>query len=83
MTTIVVKPRNRKEAATLKKVLKALDADFSMEENESLSPSNDPYFDNPKNIEELNKRIADIRSGKEKSSIVLKNKEDIKEFLGL
>ena len=51
--SIIIHPRNRKEASLLKKVLKALDAQFVFKEEnkESLSPSNDPYFDIPENVE--------------------------------
>ena len=43
--SIIIHPRNKKEASLLKKVLKALDAQFVFKEEkpESLSPSNDPY----------------------------------------
>lgn len=82
--SIIIHPRNRKEASLLKKVLKALDAQFVLreEKSESLSPSNDPYYDNPENVAELERRIADLRTNKE-MKVVLKSKEDIKNFLGL
>jgi len=82
--SIIIHPRNRKEASLLKKVLKALDAQFILKEEnqESLSPSNDPYFDNPENVAELERRIEDLKTSKEKK-VVLKSKEDIKNFLGL
>lgn len=40
MTTLTVKPRNKKELSILKKVLKALDADFetSISDDSSYSP---------------------------------------------
>jgi len=82
--SIIIHPRNRKEASLLKKVLKALDAQFVLKEEnlESLSPSNDPYFDNPENVAELERRIEELKTSKEKK-VVLKSKEDIKNFLGL
>jgi len=82
--SIIIHPRNKKEASLLKKVLKALDAQFVLKEekSESLSPSNDPYYDNPENVAELERRIADLRTNKE-MKVVLKSKEDIKNFLGL
>lgn len=82
--SIIIHPRNRKEASLLKKVLKALDAQFVLreEKSESLSPSNDPYYDNSENVAELERRIADLRTNKE-MKVVLKSKEDIKNFLGL
>ncbi|WP_374446444.1 hypothetical protein [Epilithonimonas sp.] len=82
--SIIIHPRNRKEASLLKKVLKALDAQFVLKEekSESLSPSNDPYYDNPENVAELERRIADLKTNKEKK-VVLKSKEDIKNFLAI
>ena len=82
--SIIIKPRNRKEASLLKKVLKALDAQFVFKEEkvESLSPSNDPYFDIPENVAELERRIENVKENKEKA-VVLKTKDDIKNFLGL
>lgn len=38
------------------------------------SPSNDPYFDDPRNLEEIDRRIANLRDGKSK----LVSWEDIK-----
>ena len=81
--SIIIHPRNRKEAALLKKVLKALDAQFVFKEekSESLSPSNDPYFDIPENVLELERRIEDLKTGKSKSKIL--SIEAQKELLGL
>ena len=81
--SIIIHPRNRKEASLLKKVLKALDAQFVSKEqkSESLSPSNDPYYDIPENVAELERRIADLKTGKSKSKIL--SKEEQKELLGL
>lgn len=82
--SIIIQPRNRKEASLLKKVLKALDAQFVFKEekSESLSPSKDPYFDIPENVAELERRIDNAKDNKEKA-VVLKTKDDIKNFLGL
>lgn len=81
--SIIIHPRNRKEASLLKKVLKALDAQFVFKEekSESLSSSNDPYFDIPENVAELERRIKDLKTGKSKSKIL--SKKEQKELLGL
>ncbi|MCD9853251.1 hypothetical protein LUD75_00930 [Epilithonimonas sp. JDS] len=81
--SIIIHPRNRKEASLLKKVLKALDAQFVFKEekSESLSPSNDPYFDIPENVAELEKRIENLKTGKSKSKILSVKAQ--KELLGL
>ena len=47
---------------------------------ENPSPSNDPWFDNPRNIEELERRLKESESGDKSGDIVLKSKEDIKAF---
>lgn len=82
-TSIIIKPRNRKESSLLKKVLKALDAQFVLKEEkkESISPSNDPYFDIPENVAELERRLENLRTGKSKSRILTKELQ--KELLGL
>ena len=54
---------------------------FKEEKPESLSPSNDPYYDIPENVAELERRIADLKTGKSKSKIL--SKEAQKELLGL
>ena len=33
---------------------------------DSVSPSNDPYYDDPRNVEELERRIKNIKEGKSK-----------------
>jgi len=51
MGTIKVKYRNKKQLSTLKKVLSALDFEFSEDEIKNPSPSGDKWFENPKNLE--------------------------------
>ena len=45
------------------------------------SPSNDPYFANPENVLELERRIDEIKSGKVKFNVLTKERQ--KELLGL
>ena len=47
---------------------------------ENPSPSNDPWFDDPRNIEELERRLKKHESGDKSGGIVLTTKEDIKAF---
>ena len=47
---------------------------------ESVSPSNDPYYDIPQNIEILEKRIKDIKEGK--TSFIPFTKDLQKNLLG-
>lgn len=83
--SIIIKPRNRKELSTLKKILEALDASFVLKKDvkESVSPSNDPYYDIPENIAELEKRIKNLKKNTNENKVILKTKEDIKNLLGL
>jgi antitoxin YefM len=46
---------------------------------ENPSPGNDPYFDNPQNIERIEKSIQQAKEGK----VIPLNKEDQKELLGV
>ena len=43
------------------------------------SPSGDPYWDDPRNVQELERRIADLKSGKSKTFPW----EEVKKELGL
>jgi len=48
---------------------------------ENPSPSDDPYFANPENIAELERRIEEIKDGKVKFSVLTKERQ--KELLGI
>ena len=45
------------------------------------SPSNDPYYANPVNIEELDRRFEEIKDGKVKFTVLTPERQ--KELLGL
>jgi hypothetical protein len=45
------------------------------------SPSGDPWFDDPRNMEELSRRIEDLRSGKSKT--IPFSAEEFKQRFGL
>ena len=47
---------------------------------ENPSPSNEQWLDDPRNIEELERRLKKHESGDKSGDIVLRNKEDIKAF---
>ena len=46
---------------------------------ENPSPGNDPYFDNPQNIERIEKAIQQVKEGK----VIPLTKEEQKELLGV
>ena len=48
---------------------------------ENPSPSDDPYFANPENIAELERRIEEIKGGKVKFTVLTKERQ--KELLGV
>ena len=54
-----------------KVVLKSRDGIIELNPSKQIrlnpSPSNDPWFDDPRNMEELERRIADLKSGKTKT----------------
>lgn len=52
-----------------------------IEVSESPSPSGDPWFDNPKNIERLKESMDQAKRGE--FAVTLKSKEDIRKYLGL
>ena len=54
---------------------------WTVEELKSISPSRDPYWDNPKNVEELLQREKDTREGKNPIVATLETREDITNFL--
>lgn len=66
MGTIKVKYANKKQLSTLKKVLSALDFEFSEEEFKNPSPSGDKWFENPKNLEMIRIGEQQLREGKGK-----------------
>lgn len=45
------------------------------------SPSDDPFFANPKNLIEVESRIKEHKEGKTKATITLTSAEDIGDFL--
>lgn len=82
METLIVKPKNRKQLTAIKAFLKALDVSFRKDDEKSLpnpSPSGDKWFLDPKNIEEVEKGMADVKAGR----FTHVKKEDLKSLLGL
>lgn len=78
MGTIKVTYANKKQLSTLKKVLSALDFEFSEEEFKNPSPSGDKWFENPKNLEMIKIGEQQLREGKGK----ILTKELKKELFG-
>ena len=45
------------------------------------SPSEDPYFADPSNLAEVEKRVKEHREGKSKGKVILHSSEEIKNFI--
>lgn len=52
---------------------------INIEVSENPSPSGDPWFDNPENMESVKRGIAEIKAGKGKA----RSMDEIRELLGL
>ena len=66
MGTIKVKYRNKKQLSTLKKILSALDFEFSDDDFKNPSPSGDQWFESQKNMELIKIGEQQLREGKGK-----------------
>ncbi|MCE5177936.1 MAG: hypothetical protein LLF81_02165 [Porphyromonadaceae bacterium] len=69
MDTIVINPRNKKQAVAIKKILRALDIPFEKPES--------PY--NPEFVEKIRQSEQEIKEGK----VTRVTRENQKAFLGL
>jgi len=68
MKTIEIQTDNEEILEAFKKLAKAFKVNF-LEKDISIndanpSPSNDPYFDNPKNLAEIEAGIIDMKEGR-------------------
>jgi hypothetical protein len=63
--------------ATILKEINALPTTERMPESDNPSPSGDPWYDDPRNIAIV---MEGIKSAMEEEGIVLKTKEDIKNY---
>lgn len=81
--TFNINAKNQKEISTIKKILKALDIDFTSSDSDfkNPSPSNDTWFQNDENLKKVEQIIEQHKSGKLKSKHL--SKEQQKELLGL
>lgn len=70
-----------KERVVVKRGNKLIELVVNDSVAENPSPSNDPWFSNPDNMEELERRIKEHKEGKSNAAITLKTTEDIKNFI--
>ena len=68
MKTIEIQTDNEEIIEAFKKLAKAFKVDFSekesAKEDSNPSPSGDPYFENPKNLAEIDAGIRDLKEGR-------------------
>ncbi|PZX58307.1 hypothetical protein LV84_01512 [Algoriphagus ratkowskyi] len=68
MKTIEIQTDNEEIFEAFKNLAKAFKVDFLEKDiatgDSSPSPSNDPYFDNPKNLAEIDAGIIDVKEGR-------------------
>ena len=78
-----INAKNQKEISTIKKILRALDVDFTSESKDSgnPSPSNDKWFENEENLKLVQDAVKAYKSGKMKTKIL--SKKEQKKLLGL
>ncbi|MCH7413058.1 hypothetical protein MM213_06165 [Belliella sp. R4-6] len=83
MEKIVVQTKDKSKLDLVKSMLEAMRIDFKVVTdhvlNENPSPSGDPYFDNPKNIENILEGVKQLQSGE----VVKLSKDKRKKMLGL
>jgi hypothetical protein len=56
---------------------------WTIEDLKSISPSKDPFWDDPRNVEQLLQTKKDTEEGRNPIVGVLETREDIKKWLGL
>lgn len=84
MERIVIETNDKSKLDLVKSMLEAMRIGFKVVTdqanlNENPSPSGDPFFDNPKNIEHILKGVKQAETG----DIVKMTKEKRKKMLGL
>ncbi|MFD2034234.1 DUF2683 family protein [Belliella marina] len=84
MEKIVIQTKDKSKLDLVKSMLEAMRIDFKVVTDqvvskENPSPSRDPYFDNPKNIENILEGVKQAQSGK----VVKLSKDKRKKMLGL
>ena len=67
--------------AFIENILETKANSLSVEVSTNPSPSGDPWFDDPENMAEVEKRVKAHKEGKVKSTVVLQSTEDITNFI--
>ena len=67
--------------AFIENILETKANSLSVEVSSNPSPSGDPWFDDPENMAEVEKRVKAYKEGKVKTTVVLQSTEDITNFI--
>jgi heme oxygenase len=81
MKTIEIQTDNEEIYEAFKKLAKAFKVDFLEKDisttDSNASPSNDPYFENPENLAEIEAGILDVKEGR----VVKLDRAELKKLL--
>ena len=79
--SIMAASQGKSLKAFIENILISKADNISIEVTSNPSPSGDPWFDNPENLAEVEKRIKARKNGKADTTVVLHSAEDIKNFI--
>ena len=79
--SIMAASQGKSLKAFIENILISKADNISIEVTSNPSPSGDPWFDNPENLAEVEKRIKADKNGKADTTVVLHSAEDIKNFI--
>lgn len=83
MESLIIHPQSQKDLKAVKAFLKAIEIPFEKLKYKPLpgnpSPSGDPWFDDPKNLEMVEKGFEDVKAGRVHEVTL----EDVKKLLGV
>lgn len=79
--SIMAASQGKSLKAFIENILISKADNISIEVTSNPSPSGDPWFDNPENLAEVEKRIKAHKNGKADTTVVLHSAEDIKNFI--
>ena len=75
--SIMAASQGKSVKAFIENILETKANSLSVEVSTNPSPSGDPWFDDPENMAEVEKRVKAHKEGKVKSTVVLQSTEDI------
>ena len=79
--SIMAASQGKSLKAFIENILETKANSLSVEVSSNPSPSGDPWFDDPENMAEVEKRVKAYKEGKVKTTVVLQSTEDITNFI--